>query len=71
MRDLIWTLILIWAAYRIFSMFRIGPAAGRQPRDGSAASSPMPPVKDDMSKKEALKKHLNTEGEYVDFEEIR
>lgn len=72
MRDLIWTLILIWAVYRIFSVFRIGSSASGQRTSytetgNNAQSAP----RDDNAKKAALRKHLNNEGEYVDYEEIR
>ena len=73
MRDLVWTLILIWAAYRIFSLFRVGPASPKGGWSPGKPSGPPPetPLRDEAQKKAALKKHLNSAGEYVDFEEIR
>jgi hypothetical protein len=70
MRDIIWTLIGIWLIYKLVDAFRAitakKSAVGGQ-NDQQAAASP-PPKKDIHS---ALQKHLNKEGEYVDFEEIK
>jgi len=70
MRDIIWTLIGIWLLYKLVDAFRAITAKkdtnqASQTRHQQAAT---PPKKDLHG---ALQKHLNKEGEYVDFEEIK
>ncbi|MES2680573.1 MAG: hypothetical protein V4635_11835 [Bacteroidota bacterium] len=70
MRDIIWTVIGIWLIYKLVDAFRAITAKKSVVGEQNAqqrASSP-PPKKDIHS---ALQKHLNKEGEYVDFEEIK
>jgi hypothetical protein len=74
MRDVIWTLIVIWLVYRLVDVFkRNSTKKGAEPiqsntstdlhQNGSTAQ--------ESEIKKALKKQLNEEGEYVDFEEIK
>lgn len=72
MRDIIWTLIIIWLIYKVVEIFRSASATR------SAANHAQGPEASDIHRsapkrdiKKALKKHLNSEGEYVDFEEIK
>lgn len=64
MRDLIWTVILIWLAFRIVSAFQ-SMSKRKQP---VSVKSDQDNPKDKV--KSAVDKHLSSEGEYVDFEEI-
>lgn len=72
MRDIIWTLIIVWVAFRLFSVFRtIGRGSRREAaRPGNATDSP-DQSRTEAARREALQKHLNSEGEYVDFEEVK
>lgn len=71
MKDLIWTLIIIWLVYKVFSLFRISgkPDTGNE----NTASG----KKFSFSRKksgqapEALSRSLDKEGEYVDYEDVR
>jgi hypothetical protein len=67
MRDLIWTVIGIWLVYKIASLF--SSAFSRQKIKGNTGPTV---VKDDgHDLKRAVKAHVDREGEYVDFEELR
>ena len=71
MRDIIWTIIVIWLVFRIVSLFRYaGRNAGQHAAAGSPASdlNPARPQKDLQS---AMRRRMNQEGEYVDFEEVK
>jgi hypothetical protein len=69
MRDLIWTVIIIWLIFRIADMFKSSFA--RQ-KVRSSENKPHPirkPGENDLKK--AVRDHVNREGEYVDFEELK
>jgi hypothetical protein len=76
MRDIIWTLIIVWLIYKVIDLFKIN--AGKKnfadhqdeqfQRQNSAGNTNSSPEKD---LKNAVKKHLNNEGEYIDFEEVK
>jgi hypothetical protein len=72
MRDLIWTLILVWVVYRLFTAFRLTSrkTENRASSENAGTGTENAGYKDDASKRTALRRHLNKEGEYVDFEEI-
>lgn len=66
MTDLIWTVIGIWLVFRIISAFK------------PKANSTMNSAANDYSKqdhsqkqKEAAKRSLEQEGDYIDYEEIK
>ncbi len=67
MRDLIWTVIGIWLVYRIISALRPKPA---NTVSNSAANDHS---KQDLGnkQKEAAKRSLEKEGDYIDYEEIK
>ena len=75
MRDLIWTLIVVWFIYKIVDVFRSSTAkraaSNKQytahQNDTNVHSNPKP----EQDIKNAVKKHLNNEGEYIDFEEVK
>ena len=63
MRDLIWTIILIWLAWQFVNIFR---------KSGQPQTSPIRQVpENDQDTTNSRKKKYDTEGEYVEFEEIR
>lgn len=77
MRDIIWTLIIVWLIYRLVDIFKssttkraythTGAQTGGHQQNTSSHTAPRP----DKDIKKAIRKHLNNEGEYVDFEEIK
>lgn len=76
MRDVIWTVILIWLVYKIVDVFK-GLSSKKDPGkvysegSGQTAYSNSKPGSHDNDIKKAVKNHLNNEGEYVDFEEVK
>jgi hypothetical protein len=75
MKDIIWTLIVIWLVYKIVDIFRTSSvkrntntySQGNEEPTGTTHKT----ARADQDLKEAVKKHLNNEGEYVDFEEVK
>jgi hypothetical protein len=68
MRDFIWTLIIIWTIYQLSSLFRN--------RKKTAPSGPDKPFVSDQEPSEqdaktTLRKARDSEGEYIDFEEVK
>lgn len=76
MRDIIWTVILIWLVYKIASIFRLNtsrtaPGGSSHTEQTSRNTASHSAVRNDEEIKKAVKNHLNKEGEYVDFEELK
>jgi len=70
MRDIIWTLIIIWLIYKVVDVFKATKAKKsyvKNPVNEQQNTNPSP--KKDIHS--AIQKHMNKEGEYVDFEEIK
>jgi hypothetical protein len=73
MRDVFWTIIVIWLIYQLVNIFK---GAGQKKKyvynnsqAGTDKSSTQPSIKKDV--KSAIKKHADKEGEYIDYEEIK
>ncbi|MBA3680458.1 MAG: DUF4834 family protein [Bacteroidetes bacterium] len=76
LRDVIWTLIIIWLIYKLVNIFKgsskksfaenSNPQQGQNQQDHSNHSYS---AKKDT--KEAIQKSADKEGDYVDFEEIK
>lgn len=72
MRDIIWTLIILWLVFRLVAVFK--NIAQKKSNHQFQNRNPEPEFKTSNSQKDlksALKKHLNSEGEYVDYEEVK
>ena len=77
MKDIIWTLIIVWLIYKVIDVFRSNTIKRtfsstnnqhtEQHNQTTTHSNPKP----EKHVKDAVKKHLNKEGEYVDFEEVK
>jgi hypothetical protein len=65
MRDLVWTLILIWFAWQVVNIFR--SAGTRKQASATREGSPQP----EPERVSERQRKLDTEGEYVDFEEVK
>ena len=65
MRDVIWTLIIVWLVYRIVSAFKSKPSSSAY--NNSTAAEPA----ENTKQKEAAKRSLEKEGDYIDYEEIK
>ncbi len=73
MRDLVWTLIIIWLIYKLIAMFK-----GVTPKKNfafnstnSTKSQTTHSANADKDIKSAVKKSTDKEGEYIDFEEVK
>jgi len=68
MRDFIWTLIIIWTIYQLSSIFR-----NRKRTEKTESSKPFTSKQTPSEEyvKNTLRKASNSEGEYVDFEEVK
>lgn len=79
MRDIIWTIIVIWLIYKVVDLFRSASQkksyayqqnqTNRQQNTYNNQQQQYQPPKKDV--KSALKKSADNDGEYVDFEEIK
>ena len=75
MRDLIWTIIVVWFVFKLIDVFRKSSVSKNQFTHSKTKyqpqedSNPSQPSKKDF--KTAVQKRMNKEGEYVDFEELK
>ena len=69
MRDLIWTIIVIWLVYRLVDIFKKKP--NNQQAQHTSQSHQSNPHASDEKIKNAMHKQADKEGEYIDFEEIK
>lgn len=70
MRDIIWTIIIVWLVYKIVGVFQSlntkktsANPAYQAPKENNHHST--------SEIKTALKNHANKEGEYVDYEDVK
>jgi hypothetical protein len=74
MRDVIWTLIIIWVVYKIVDIFR-GVSQKKSYAHGQEQSNQNSQnINTSFPKKDvrtAMQKGAENEGEYVDFEDIK
>jgi hypothetical protein len=71
MKNVIWTLIIVWLIYKVVEVFKNSSKINQNnpQNNNSSIKQPKSPAEKEM--KDALQKHLNKDGEYVDFEEIK
>lgn len=74
MRDIVWTLIVIWLVYKVVAIFK-GNSSQKSKLNNSNfdqdTSFDNPKSSKEQKVNSAVKKHLNNEGEYIDFEEMK
>lgn len=68
MRDFIWTLIIIWTIYQLSALFRNRKKTGFV-RNLSSSSNGHNASEEQA--KTRLRKARDSEGDYVDFEEVK
>jgi hypothetical protein len=71
MRDIIWTLIVVWLIYKIVGVFKSTSSKKSFTNTDQQTHSTAHQTVPEKDIKNAIKKHLNNEGEYVDFEEVK
>ncbi len=76
MRDIIWTLIVVWLIYKLVDIFKASPkksyannSANTNSQNYQSQNKSSFTAKKDP--KEAIQKSADKEGDYVDFEEIK
>lgn len=73
MRDVVWTLIVIWLIYRLVDMFKKKPTQEQNHQNSNTqfnTNSEKPSTVEEKIKN-ALHKQIDKEGEYVDYEEVK
>lgn len=76
MKDIIWTLIVVWLIYKVVDIFRAASSKRTFTNTSHQNNQDTGPTvhntsKPDQDIKNAVKNHLNNEGEYIDFEEVK
>lgn len=76
MRDIIWTLIVVWLIYKLVEIFKSlnvkRSYVNNQDRGEQAQTNYNKSTgHDNKDIKQAVRQHINKTGEYVDFEEIK
>jgi hypothetical protein len=72
MRDIIWTIIVVWLIFRIVSVFRsAGKRTQQHGHSGSTSNADFNAAKPQKDLQSAVRKSMNQEGEYVEFEEVK
>lgn len=76
MKDIIWTLIIVWLIYKIVELFKTATVKRSYTNNQTQHKQSSPetekatnPANKDI--KDAIRRHINKAGEYVDFEEIK
>ena len=76
MKDLIWTIIVMWVIYKLITIFKtisIQRSNSTYQNEKENLNNTNQKLKNPSKKviKDAVQKHMNKEGDYVDFEEIK
>lgn len=71
MRDIVWTLIVIWLIYKLVDVFKFLSAKKSYIQNSSSQQNNTQTTTPKKDIHRAIQKHMNKEGEYVDFEEIK
>lgn len=67
MRDVIWTIIVIWLMFRLVNLFKSSTNKSTENNKHFERGS----QQTEKEIKNAVRKGVNEEGEYVDFEEVK
>ncbi|MBN8696412.1 MAG: hypothetical protein J0L87_07770 [Bacteroidetes bacterium] len=67
MRDVFYTILVIWILWRVIHSIN----TYRSNKTSSSVSNDQAEVKHSYSSKEAKRKMADSEGEYVDYEEVK
>ena len=75
MRDIIWTLIVVWLVYKLVDIFKSSPKKSYANNSSNPNTNYQSQDRTNFSSKkdtkEAIQKSADKEGDYVDFEEIK
>jgi len=74
MKDIIWTLIVVWFVMRLVELFKVSVSRkAHNPgsiRYNTQSTEPASVNNSDKLKK-AVREHVNKEGEYIEYEEVK
>ena len=72
MRDIVWTIIVIWLVWRIYDAFKNMSKSKTQPKGFNSNQYQQKEGEVKIDKSVDLKSHFNpNDGEYVDYEEVK
>jgi hypothetical protein len=75
MKDIIWTIIVVWFIYKIVDVLRGLTSKNSNTRANTKSqgqtTNSHTTTRPEKDIKKAVKNNLNNEGEYVDFEEVK
>lgn len=77
MRDIIWTLIIIWLIYKLVDIFKGSSKKSFAGNNSTTQSNQNQSYQSNTTysskkdNKEAIQKSADKEGDYIDFEEIK
>ncbi len=71
MRDIIWTIIVVWLILKVISIFKSFSNRTQQPSSSQEQQQNFNPDKSPKDLESAIRNRMNKEGEYVEFEEIK
>lgn len=77
LRDLVWTLIIIWLIYRLVAMFKgtsqkkVAFGKDNNSYESNTSNQTHTQAHTDTDIKKAVKKSTDKEGEYVEYEEVK
>ena len=75
MRDIVWTVIVVWLVWRIYDAFKNASKTNSQTRGFNGTQNNYRQPKEGevkIDKNVDLKSHFNAnDGEYVDYEEVK
>lgn len=70
MRDVIWTIILIWLIYKLIDIVRALNTSRNAIKETVNEHTSQPKHNKNDTIREAVNRHIDKTGEYVDFEEM-
>jgi hypothetical protein len=71
MRDVIWTLIIIWLVYRLYNIFFVSSAKQSSSTSNTRTTTSSSTGSPSQRFEKASKKIADNEGEYVQYEEVK
>ncbi len=71
MRDIVWTVIIVWLIYKLITIFKSSDSNKQKAYSNQTNSSTTQNSYKKAPNANAIKRGVDKEGDYVDFEEIK
>lgn len=71
MRDIVWTVIIVWLIYKLITIFKSSDSNKQKAYSNQTNSSTTQNSYKKVPNANAIKRGVDKEGDYVDFEEIK